>query len=174
MDWTFSLGSLTFGLLDVISISLVLLGAITGCAAGFSRVVAKNFGAVLCFPIALLFTNQLSLFILDLLGLSRFLSSMLSFALLSVLIYAIINLIGGLLGDSLSVLGLGVVDSILGFAWGLVVMAFFVSLLMALLSFQTFIDFTPLKDNSILYHRFIEPLFPSALEIVKGALSEIA
>lgn len=174
MDWTFTVGSLTFGLLDVISISLVLLGGITGCAAGFSRVAAKNLGGVLCFPLALFFTESLSELLSSFVSLPPFLSAMLSFAVLSVVIYILINLLGGLLGDSLSVMGLGVVDSILGFVWGLVVMAFIVSLLMALVSYQTFIDFSPLKDNSILYARFIEPLFPSVVEVVSGALGDIA
>lgn len=175
MDWTFSIGSLTFGLLDVISISLVLLGGITGCAAGFTRVAAKNLGGILCFPLALLFTKSLASFFVSVTGINNeFITAMVSFAILSVIIYVVFNLLGGLLGDSLSVLGLGVVDSILGFVWGLVTMAFFVSLLMAVVSYQTFIDFSPLKENSILYIRIIEPLFPSVVEIVSGALSDIA
>lgn len=169
------MGTITVGLLDVISIILVLLGGITGCAAGFTRVAAKNIGGILCFPLALLFTKSLSDFFRSVSGLNNeFITAMASFALLSVVIYIVINMLGGLLGDSLSVLGLGVVDSILGFVWGLATMAFFVSLLMAVVSYQTFIDFTPLKENSVLYRRLIEPLFPSVVEVVTGALDEIA
>ena len=173
MDWTFTLGSLTVGLLDIISVGLVLLGGITGCAAGFSRVIAKNLGGIFCFPLSLLFAKVLAEFVADATGMSLFWSAFISYPVLCVVIYIAINMLGGLVGDSMSVLGLGVLDSVLGFAWGIIAMAFIVSLLMAVLGYQTFIDFSPLKDNSLLYARLIEPLFPSVVEIVTGALGDI-
>lgn len=174
MDWTFAIGSLRFGILDIVSLALILLGAIGGCAAGFSRAVAKRLGWLFCFPTALLFTSTLAVFLTDVTGLNEFFSSMLSFALLSIIVFALFNLLGSLLGNVLSAVGLGVLDAILGFIAGFAFMALIVSCLVALMNYQPFIDITPLKENSIFYTRFLEPIFPSTLDLVKGAINGIS
>lgn len=174
MDWTFTIGSLRFGILDIVSLALILLGAIGGCAAGFSRAVAKRLGGLFCFPTALLFTSTLAVFLTDKTGLNQFFSSMVAFSVLSIVIFALFNLLGSLLGNALSAVGLGALDSILGFVAGFAFMALVVSCIVALMNYQPFIDITPLKDNSIFYTRFLEPLFPSAVDIVKGALNGIS
>ena len=47
MDWTYTIGSITFGVLDIIALVIVLIGAISGCITGFARQVANLAGFVI-------------------------------------------------------------------------------------------------------------------------------
>ena len=63
MDWTLAIGSLNFGIFDLVTIVIVLISGIAGIALGFSRSALKMLSYVLSFPLALLFVEPLSEFI---------------------------------------------------------------------------------------------------------------
>ena len=63
MDWTLAIGSLNFGIFDLVTIVLVLISGIAGIALGFSRSALKMLSYVLSFPLSLLFVDPLSEFI---------------------------------------------------------------------------------------------------------------
>ena len=63
MDWTLAVGSINFGIFDIVTIALVLISGIAGVAVGFSRSALKMLSYVVAFPLALLFVEPLSTFI---------------------------------------------------------------------------------------------------------------
>lgn len=172
MDWALQIGNFSIGILDMV-ICVILLSTTIGCTvAGFSRSAAKSIGWVLCFPCALYLTSLVARFLNQNSNIGLFFSTMLAFALSSVVVFAVFNLLGSALGHLLSGVGLGAVDGILGFVWGFVVSAIVSGVIVYFLSQTTFINFQPLLDKSFIYE-LINPLFPSAKEIVMGALDGI-
>ena len=51
MDWTITLGSLTFGILDIIVLAILLISAVSGCAVGFAKQFAHLAGLLVSVPV---------------------------------------------------------------------------------------------------------------------------
>ena len=49
MDWTLAVGSINFGIFDIVTIALVLISGIAGVAVGFSRSALKMLSYVVAF-----------------------------------------------------------------------------------------------------------------------------
>ena len=60
-------------------------------------------------------------------------------------------------------------DHTLGFAWGLIASAVSLSIILAILNFQSFIDISAYTDSSVIIREIIAPLFPSLVNAVKGS-----
>lgn len=172
MDWALQIGNFSIGILDMI-ICFILLSSTIGCTiAGFSRSAAKSIGWILCFPCALYITSLIAGYLTQNSNIGLFFSTMLAFAISSVLVFAVFNLLGSLLGNILSGVGLGAIDGILGFVWGFVVSALFSGVIVYFISSSKLFNFQPLLDKSFVY-QMISPLFPSAKDILMGALDGI-
>ncbi len=160
MDWSFSLGSFSFGILDVVSFCLFLVCGIVYSVQGFSRVASKTFGWICCFPLALVFTSLLSRTIRDMSELNETLSSLIAFTLLSMGIFLVFSLLGFLLKSFLEAAHLGVLDKVLGFFFGVLLMILILSVLVMVLTLdQPFFDFGPLLENSELYESVYSRVF---------------
>ncbi len=168
MDWSFTVGSLTFGTLDIIVFAVAMIGAISGCIAGFARQAARIAGFLLAIPVALLFTGRLSDILSASSGMGRLPSSLIVFVGLSLVVYIVVGLFGSQLR---TVLGMTPLDHILGFALGLLTSALSLSVILAILDYQPFIDFSPFFDSSLIISRMVRPLFPSLLDVVKEAVN---
>lgn len=173
MDWTLTLGSLSLGLYDLIALLLLLISSILCAFIGFSRSASKSFGIILAIPIALLFTSSLASLIASKSNMSIFFATLVAFVSLSVIVYILIYYIGVLLERSLEALHLSVLNSLLGFIWGALVSAVVISVISALITYQPFIDFTPLFENSILYKTLFKELYSSSVSAFKEAISAI-
>ena len=174
MDWTFSIGSLTLGLFDFIALGIMLIGAISCAAVGFSQSAAKSFGFILSFPIALLFTNQLAELLASRSSISIFTATLISFAGLSVLVFILFFFIGRLLNTALEAVHLSALDSALGFVWGIITTAIAISIIAMLIRYQPFIDVDPLLKNSILFRKVFSDLYPDAIGVIQGAMNAIS
>ncbi len=170
MDWTFSIGSLSFGIFDIVLVSITLIAAISGFAIGLSRFAFKILGWILTFPIALLFVEPLSSFLREKLNLPPFVLALISYVVLCLVVFLVFKLVGNLLGTALETLHLGWIDSLLGFLTAAVIAVFIVFLLLEVCSLQKFVDFLPLKESSFFYMNVYLPLFPSVERAFKGAL----
>lgn len=170
MDWTFSIGSLSFGIFDIILLSLTLISGISGFAIGLSRFAFRICGWILTFPVALLFVEPLMGVLSRKITLPPLVLALITYVLLCIVIFLIFKLVGNLLGTALETVHLGWIDSLLGFLTAAVIAVFVVFLLLELCSLQSFVDFLPLKENSFFYVNVYLPLFPSALRAFKGAL----
>ena len=169
MDWNFTIGSLSFGILDIAVVVIVLIGAISGCITGFSRSATRLIGFVLAIPISLLFTKTVAGAIADASGISYFISALIAFVAVSLAVYVILCIFGSQLANVLSASSaLHALDSILGFIWGLAGSAVSLSLIIMIMNFQPFIDISGLTANSLVVRDIIEPLFPSVLDIISG------
>ena len=173
MDWTLAIGSLNFGIYDIIVVSVMLLSGISGIAVGFSRSVLKILAYFVAFPLALLFVEPLSVFVTSKTGLTTVWASLLSYVVLCVFIFILVKMLGNLLGSAFETLSLGWLDSVLGVFFSIIIAAMVLLVLLELASLQSFVDLTPLKENSIIYTRFFCAIFPTIDKALKGALVAI-
>ena len=98
MDWTLAVGSVNFGIFDLVTFALVLIAGITGIAVGFSRSALKMLSYVVSFPLALLFVEPLSAFIREHVEMKQVWASLISYIVLCLLIFILIKILGNLLG----------------------------------------------------------------------------
>ena len=167
MDWSFTIGSLSFGILDIVVVAIVLIGAVSGCITGFSRSAARLIGFVLAIPVSLLFTRTGAEALSEASGISYFFSALIVFVGVSLLSYVILCIFGSQLANILSASSaLHALDSALGFVWGLAGSAISLSIILMIMNYQPFIDITGLTANSLVIKDIIEPLFPSVLNII--------
>lgn len=172
MDWTLVIGKFSIGILDIIIVVMFLSTSIGCTAVGFSRSAAKIIGWILCYPCAFYLTSLVAQVFNSYSNIGLFFSTMLAFAVSSVIVFAIFNLLGSLLGNVLSGIGLGAVDSILGFVWGVFMTILAAGILIFILSKQTIFDLQPLFDKSYAY-QWIQPLLPSTQKVLAGVLDGI-
>ena len=166
MDWSFTIGTLTFGTLDIIVLAIILIGAVSGCITGFARQAAHLAGFVLAVPVSLLFTKVLAEALMESTSLSPLPATLIVFVCLCLIVYIVIGLFGRQLR---TILDMTPIDHVLGFVWGLAASAISLSIILAILSYQPFIDFSSFFDSSLVIRKIIRPLFPSLLDMIKGA-----
>ena len=134
MDWNFTIGSLSFGVLDIAVVVIVLIGAISGCITGFSRSATRLIGFVLAIPVSLLFTEDLAALVESQTGIPLFWSTLIVFVGLSLVVYLLICILGSQLSTILGASShLRAIDSILGFIWGLLASSITLSIILAVL-----------------------------------------
>ena len=173
MDWALQIGkNFSIGILDLSVVFVILLTAIACTAAGFSRSAAKSLGWILCYPIALYLTSLLARVFNENSNIGLFLSTMFAFATISVAVFVICNLLGTFLGGIFSATGIEVLDSILGFVWGIAVALFISGLVIYILSTQGIVNVEPLIAKSSAY-KLLSPLFPSTKEMIVGVFDAI-
>ena len=166
MDWTYTIGSLTIGLLDIIAVAIVLIGAISGCITGFACQVARLAGFVISIPVALLFTRPVASVLAANTGLSLLWASLISFVSICLLVFIIVAIFGSMLRRVLETVP--ALDHVLGFVWGLLATAVSISIIIAILNYQSFFDISSVTDSSVIVRDIIEPLFPALVDVVKG------
>ncbi len=167
MDWTFTIGSLSIGVLDIAALAIVLIGAISGCITGFARQVANLAGFIISIPVALLFTRPLAAVLSENTGLALLWASLISFVAICLVVFIIVGIFGSMLRRVLETVP--ALDHILGFIWGLVATAVCLSIIIAILNYQSFFDISSITDSSIIVKNIIEPLYPSLLDAVRTA-----
>ncbi len=168
MDWTLTIGSLTIGILDIVALVIVLIGAISGCISGFARQVANLAGFVISIPVALLFTRPIASALAENTGLSILWSSLIAFVAICLVVFIVVAIFGSMLRRVLETVP--ALDHVLGFVWGLLATAVSLSIIIALLNYQSFFDISSFTDTSVIVQDLIEPLFPALVDVVKGAV----
>ena len=174
MDWSFTIGTLSFGILDIITVVIVLVGAISGCITGFSVSATRLVGLLLAIPVSLLFTKDLAAFVESRTEIPLFWSTLIVFVALSLVVYLLICILGSQLSTILGASShLRAIDSILGFIWGLLASSITLSIILAVLNFQSFVDISVLTDKSIIINEIIKPLFPTLKDSFMGAFDGV-
>lgn len=168
MDWTITIGTLTFGTLDIIVLVILLISAISGCIVGFARQFAHFAGFFISIPVALLLTRPFAAILIENSTMSPFFATLIVFVAIALIVYALIRIFGGMLENVLELIP--ALNRILGFAWGLIATAVVLSIILAVLNYQTFFDFESLFSKSIIIKRIIEPLFPSIVGAIADAV----
>ncbi|MDY0289114.1 MAG: CvpA family protein [Sphaerochaeta sp.] len=163
MDWGITIGSVYFNSIDIIVFSVAIIGGIAGTITGFADAFAHRAGFLVGFFLALMFTKVLAELLFDSFGLAMFFSSLISFVLLFLAGYILMRVVGNLLETALGVTGLGAVNSLLGFLWGVLEVLVFGAFVLYMLELQTAFDLSTLLGKSQFVLRLVRPLVPETV-----------
>ncbi len=173
MSWTINflgMPKYPLGILDLVSLTIIIVGSLSGMCMGFFKTATKQLSWVLAFPIALIFTSFLSKVIDSASDMGIFFATLLSFLILSVGIFHLINLIGIGITKVFAGTGLTFVNRTLGLLWGILVSSIVVALMYALIAIIPGTFFQPLLTHSAIY-RLFSGYFISVRDMLTEALS---
>ena len=172
MNWSVTLGGNVFNSLDVVIFAIMMIGAVGGVLVGFIESFSRSAGYVLGTLAGLMFTVPVADLCMKSLGLSLFASSLCSFVCLFLLAFVLVRMLAGILQKVIDLsTGLEVVDRLLGFFWGMLVVFLCIALICYALRSQKLVNVDPLFDASQFITRVIDPNLPTALRAIKGRLS---
>ncbi|MCR5731905.1 MAG: CvpA family protein [Sphaerochaetaceae bacterium] len=169
MGWTIAVGSLEFGILDIVMLIVLIASSVGCCLKGFISEFSHWGGLMAAYFTGIMFTKPLAVKLTEVLpSLPAFVPALLAFVILAVIAYILIHILGSLLERMADAFYLGYVDNILGFIWGLAIAAFIIGFIIWILKFQNVIDFTPMFENSWFYKN----IFDTGMEIVQTTFRE--
>lgn len=170
MNSLFQIGSVSINIVDIIVVVICLIMAIKSCISGFIKEFSHTAGLVFGIAAGFFFRELLASFLLSkieyLATWPSWALSVVSFAALLLVAYLIFMLLGKALRSVLEGLNLNAIDNILGFVWGLLYTAFFISIIIYLLSLQSIVDLSEILNSSFIVTKLIQPLAPSAIELL--------
>ena len=171
MQWT--IAGINFGVVDIVVLVVIMAGAVSGCVSGFSRSLTKVAGFVIAMPIAMLFTKEASAYLIQHMGqIDPLPACLLSFVALSLIVYVLVSLVGAVLSHIMNSNTLfSVVDSLLGFAWGVLCAGLIVFAVLSILTKQSFINFQEVAQHSYVINEFINPVFSQVSDTLLEAFN---
>lgn len=166
MQWT--IAGINFGIVDLSVLVIMLIGAVSGCVSGFSRSLTKVVGFLVAMPVAMLFTRGAADYLMTQIGqVDPLPATLLSFVGLSLAVYVLVSLIGLVLSHIMgSNTVLAVLDSLLGFAWGVLCTGILIFIILSILTHQSFLNFQDLARQSYIINEFINPVFSQVSDTV--------
>lgn len=164
--------------LDIILGLVLIYGLVIGFFKGLIIEIASLVGVIAGIYIALYFSDGVSIFLENITGWQSDISHLLSFGLILILVVFLTNYLGKFLTKLFNMAALGLVNKLLGSLFGLIQVAFIMSIgLMLLNSFENSLTDKSMriieeetKENSVLYEpvSVIAPAFlPSIIEKAK-------
>lgn len=168
MDWGFTVGSTYFNSLDIIIFCLTLIGGISGAFQGFAKSFTAKVGLLVGVITGLMFTKPVS----ELINTNFAISSPLIVSLIAYVItfligYWLMLWLGSALSKIMDSLGIGIIDTLLGFAFGGLLTFLLCAGIVYLFSFQNLLDLNSITDKSYLYNSLIVPLIPEIIDRIK-------
>lgn len=150
---------------DIVLLVLFVIGGIQGAFKGFLEELAQKFGFVFGFVVALMFSKNLSSFVLDKVSVPVWMGCGISYVILFLAGYLFIKIISKIISDIIDSDAANFVDSLLGFVLGLFEMLIVCGALIQLLGHQSLIDLDTYFNGSLINTKFVSPVFKSILSL---------
>ncbi len=166
MDWGITLGSTFFNSLDIIIFCLSLVGGIAGAFEGFAKTFTAKVGIIAGIIVGAMFTKPISAILLDHFPMNPMIGALISFMLAFAVGYWLLLWIGNFIAKLMDNLGIGVIDSIIGFIFGIIITFAVCAGIIYLFSFQNLVDISSIIGKSYLYQTIVLPLIPQIAEKV--------
>ena len=168
MDWSLAIGNIVINGLDVVVFIFIIAGAVGGALEGFASAFSSKAGYIVALAVGLMFTKLIAPLLQSRFGLSPFASSIISYVALFYVGFLLTQAFGSWLTKILEGVGLGPVNTVLGFIWGIAVMVFILIIILLLLENQELIPIHQLTDNSY----FVTHMMSSIMPQVQQELSQ--
>ena len=167
MSWTFELLGYTIGVLDIITIVLVLTFGVETAIKGILYKISSLTATIVGLAAAVLLTSYTKAVVLEYVdNMNSLLLSLIVFVSITVLTYMVVFAVGKFIKKIIEALHLGFVDNALGFIFGSLFTLICISAVCQVLSDQTLVDFTPLFNNSLLFDDYIKNTFSQMITYV--------
>lgn len=160
MDWGITLGTTYFNSLDIIIFCLTLIGGISGAFEGFAKSFASKADFFVGTIVGLMFTKPAAAFLQGYFPDLGIFTNFIAFIITFFIGYLLIVYLGEVLTKVFDNLGLGALNSLLGFFFGGAVTFIICCAIIYLFSFQHLIDFSDITSKSWIYLEVINPFVP--------------
>lgn len=169
-EWGFALGPYVFNIVDVLIVVVAFLAAVVGAVRGFAMEFSSRAGFLVGFVVALVFARLGTSLVSETFDLPILWSTLIAFIVFFIIGYVLMMMVGSLLDRTLDAMRLDWLDRLLGMALGVVEVVVVVAFIVYLLEMQNVVNLDAYLDPSVITSRFIRPLTPKGLELVKGLL----
>lgn len=160
MEWSMAIGNVVINALDVIILVLVLIGGIGGALEGFASSFASKAGYVVALCVGLMFTKSVAPLLASTFSLSPFAAALIAYILLFYFGFLLTQAFGNWLTKVLNGIGLGPVNTVLGFIWGCLLALVVICVLLLLLKSQQLFDISGFTDKSYFVQKFLIKYLP--------------
>lgn len=168
MDFTLVLGSVVFNIIDIIMIAVALIAGVAGAFEGFAKSFASKAAILVGLVAGLMFSELAGVYIFARFGLPVMITSLLSYIVCFMAGYILTLILGSMLSNIFDGVGLGSINSLLGFIWA-VIFAFAVcAVILMLLSYQHLFDVNSLLNNSYIFNNVFAPVIPIAKDFIQN------
>ncbi|PKL03062.1 MAG: colicin V production protein [Spirochaetae bacterium HGW-Spirochaetae-9] len=137
---------------------------------GFAMEFSSRAGFLVGFVVALVFARLGASLVSDTFDLPILWSTLIAFIVFFIIGYVLMMMVGSLLDRTLDAMGLDWLDRLLGMVLGVVEVVVVVAFIVYLLELQNVVNLDAYLDPSVITSRFIRPLTPKGLELVKGLI----
>jgi len=169
MNFTLELGSYVLNIIDIVILGIALIAGIAGAFEGFAKNFSSKAALLVGLIAGMMFTELVSDKIFSDFNLSPILTSLFSYMICFIIGYILMLMVGNLLSAGLEGVGLGAIDSLLGFIWAIAFTILIFSFVIMLLEYQNLFDFKPYINSSFLN----ENLFSKIIPYVTGFLENV-
>lgn len=166
MDWGITLGNTFFNSLDIIIFCLALIGGIGGAFEGFAKTFTAKVGVVAGIIVGAMFTKPVAEFLAGKFPLNAMISALIAFLITFAIGYWVLLWFGSVIAKLMDNLGIGVIDALLGFIFGIIITLAVCAGIIYLFSLQHLIDLSTVISESYLYQNIILPTIPKITQKV--------
>lgn len=169
-EWGFALGPYVFNIVDVVIVVVAFLAAVVGAVRGFAMEFSSRAGFLVGFVVALVFARLGASLVSDTFDLPILWSTLIAFIVFFIIGYVLMMMVGSLLDRTLDAMKLDWLDRLLGMVLGVAEVVVVVAFIVYLLELQNVVNLDAYLDPSVITSRFIRPLTPKGLELIKGLI----
>lgn len=166
MDFTLVIGSTVLNIVDIIIIAIAFIGGIAGAFEGFAKSFASKAALLIGLIAGLMFSELVSQQLLSRFNMPILVDALLSYMICFFIGYIITLIIGNMLSTVLEGIGLGAINSLLGFIWAIVFTLTICAVILMLLTYQHLFDISDLINDSYLFSKVFSPIIPIAEDFI--------
>ena len=168
MDFTINLGSAVLNIVDIIILGIALVAGIAGGFEGFAKSFASKAAVLIGLIAGLMFSEMASDLVFSRLQLPLILNSLFSYMLCFIIGYIITLALGNMLSTAFDGIGLGPINSLLGFIWAVLFTLAICALILMLLTYQHLFDLSSYINNSFMFEKVFSPIIPIAEDFISN------
>jgi len=159
---------MSFSVVDWVLVVILVLGGFRASVNGFFHEISYKLGYLLGFFGALMFSQDLALYIEKSAGLSLFVCLLISYVAIFLLGFILVAILGDSIQNLFQKIKLGFIDKLLGFVIGVFEALIVIVIVYSLLKSQKFFDFSPYFDKSWICNKYLNDLAKFSQETLSG------
>jgi len=159
---------MSFSSVDWVLVGILVLGGFRAGVNGFFHEISYKLGYLLGFFGALMFSQDLALFIEKSAGISLFICLLISYVSIFLVGFILVAILGDSIQNLFEKMKLGFIDKLLGFVIGVFEALIVIVIIYSLLKSQEFFDVSTYFDDSWICNQYLNDLVNYSKETLSG------
>jgi len=159
---------MSFSVVDWVLVVILILGGFRAGVTGFFHEISYKLGYLLGFFGALMFSQDLALYIEKNAGISLFICLLISYVSIFLLGFILVAILGDSIQNLFQKMKLGFIDKLLGFVIGVFEALIIIVIIYSLLKTQNLVDLSPYFDQSWICTQYLNDFAKFSQETLSG------